>query len=181
MPFRPDTTFPGMALTGTLDQLAQALAADPRFAAAFPYLKRCVTPASAEAARIGNIAPGAVEEIRLDGGTLAFEQVYHTRGREACFFESHRKYIDVQLILEGEEVMDAIPIGELKLDKPYAAEKDLVTYHDPGARSAGAERYVVKAGQAAVFFPEDGHMPGQFDKASGLVRKTVAKIPVAPA
>jgi YhcH/YjgK/YiaL family protein len=170
-----------MALTGTLEQLAQALAADPRFASAFPYLKRCVTPASAEAARIGGIASGAVEEIRLEGGTLAFEQVYHTRGREGCFFESHRKYIDVQLILEGEEVMDVVPVGDLEPDKPYAAEKDLATYHDPGARSGVGTRYVVKAGHAAVFFPEDGHMPGQFDKASALVRKTVAKIPVGPA
>jgi YhcH/YjgK/YiaL family protein len=170
-----------MPLTGTLDQLAQALAADPRFAAAFPYLKRCVTPASAEAARIGKLASGEVGEIRLEAGTLAYEQVYHTRTREKCFFESHRKYIDVQLVLEGEEVMDVVPISELELDKPFEAEKDLVTYHDPGARSAGSKRYVVKAGQAAVFFPEDGHMPGQFDKASGLVRKTVAKIPVSPA
>src|SRR4051812_2067211 len=103
---RPNDYISGMARSGNIDRLAEALSSDPRFGSAFLYLKRCLTPGSEEAARIGALPAGSVGEVRLDGGAVAFEQVYHTRGREDCFFESHRKYIDVQFILHGEEVMD---------------------------------------------------------------------------
>jgi biofilm protein TabA len=163
-----------MAIFGNIDHLERILAADPRFTSAFPYLKRCLTPGSADHRRIGDIAVDGVEEIALDQGSVAFDQVYVTRGRGDCFFESHRKYIDIQCILEGDEVIDVVAISGLETDKPYREKKDLIKYRDPGAGS----KLRLRAGEAAVFFPEDGHMPGQFANASGLVRKTVIKVPV---
>lgn len=164
-----------MALFGNVEHLEKILAADPRFRPAFDYLRRCLTAGSGDAERIGGIAIDAVEEVRLESGSVAFDQAYLTRGRGDCFFESHRKYIDVQCILEGEEAMDVVSIAELEIDQPYREEKDLVKYEDPGPAS-----YLrLHAGQAAVFFPEDGHMPGQAVGESRLVRKTVIKVPVS--
>lgn len=164
-----------MAHSGNIEHLATLLAADRRFEPAFAYLRRCLVPGSPEGTRIRALAADAVGEVRLEGGSVAFEQVYHTRERQDCFFESHRKYIDVQFILEGEEAMDVIPAAGLSIDDPYREEKDLVKYADPGP---GA-RIVLRPGEAAVFFPEDGHMPGQAAGASVLIRKTVVKVPVA--
>ena len=164
-----------MAHSGNIEHLARILAADPRFEPAFRYLRRCLVPGSPEGTRIRALAADAVGEVHLDGDSVAFEQVYHTRERKDCFFESHRKYIDVQFILEGEETIDVIPTADLAIDEPYREERDLVKYDDPGA---GA-RLHLRAGEAAVFFPEDGHMPGQSGGASALVRKTVVKVPVA--
>lgn len=164
-----------MALFGNIDRIAEVLSADPRFASAFAYIRRCFAPESPEASRIRGLTAGEVEEIALDQGAVAFEQVYETRGRADCFFESHRKYIDVQCIVEGEEAIDVIAIAELEITKPYREEKDVVKYADCGLGS----RLRLHAGQAAVFFPEDGHMPGQIADASRLVRKTVVKVPVA--
>lgn len=166
-----------MALFGTLDHLVQVLAFDLRFQPGFRYIRRLLAPGSPEGRRLRALAADAVEEIRLEEGSVAYDQVYVTRPRRECFFESHRAYIDIQFILEGEEVMDVAPIGGLAVDAPYREEKDVIKYLDPGPCS----RLRLGAGQAAIFFPEDGHMPGQHAEAPGLVRKTVVKVPVAGA
>lgn len=165
-----------MALFGNIDDLARVLSADPRFKSAFLYLDRCRVAGSVEERRIADLALDAVEKIPLEDGAVAMDQAYRSRERGDCFFESHRKHIDVQCILEGEEIIDVIGIADLEVDRPYREDKDVAKYRDPGSGS----RLRLKAGQAAVFFPEDGHMPGQFLVSPGLVRKTVIKVPVAP-
>jgi biofilm protein TabA len=37
----------------------------------------------------------------------------------------------------------------------------------------------MRAGDVAIFFPADGHMPSLHWRDGGLVRKTVVKVPVA--
>lgn len=165
-----------MALFGNIDDLARVLSTDPRFKSAFQYLNRCRAAGSVEERRIADLALDAVEKIPLEDGAVAMDQAYRSRGRGDCFFESHRKHIDVQCILEGEEIIDVVGIAELEVDKPYREDKDFVKYRDPGR----ASRLRLRAGQAAVFFPEDGHMPGQFQDSPGIVRKTVVKVPVVP-
>lgn len=163
-----------MALYGYIDDLARTLAGDPRFKQAFLYLDRCMAEGSAENARLRSMPDNGLEKIPLEGGNVAMDQVYKTRERRNCILESHVKNIDVQFILEGEEVMDVIPIRDLSVERPYNESADVILYKDPGP----ASRLRVRAGQAAIFFPEDGHMPGQFEGVSALVRKTVIKVPV---
>lgn len=165
-----------MALFGNIDDLARVLSSDPRFNTAFQYLVRCRTTGSSEERRIADLPIDSVEKIPLEDGAVAMDQAYQSRKRGDCFFESHRKHIDVQCILAGEEIIDVVGTAELEVDKPYREDKDVVKYRDPGAGS----RLRLRAGQAAVFFPEDGHMPGQFQDSPGLVRKTVIKVPVDP-
>jgi biofilm protein TabA len=163
-----------MALFGSIDHLSSVLQADPRFAPGFAYIRRCLAADSPESDRLRGMADGAVEEIRLEAGSVTFDQVYRTRPRADCFFESHRKYIDIQFVLAGEEVIDVMPIRALAETDAYREDKDLIKYADATACS----RLRLRAGEAAIFFPEDGHMPGQFADAPGLVRKTVVKVPV---
>ncbi len=165
-----------MALFGNLPDLARRLSHDPAFAPGFAYLVQCLATGSQESRRLRAQAIDTVQEITLPGGTFAFEQIYRTRTRSDCFFESHRKYIDIQFILEGEEIIDVLPIGELAVARPYREEADVIKYTD----SAAGSKLRLRAGQAAVFFPEDGHMPGQFASQPGLVRKTVVKVPTHP-
>jgi biofilm protein TabA len=164
-----------MALFGTVDHLSRVLASDTRFHPGFRYLRSLLDPGSPQSQRLRALAAGSKEEIRLERGSLSFDQVYRTRPRGDCSFESHLACIDIQFILEGEEVVDVAPIGELVVSVPYREAKDVIKYLDPGSRN----RLCLRAGEAAIFFPEDGHMPGQFQEAPGLVRKTVVKVPVA--
>lgn len=164
-----------MALFGSVDDLARVLAGDPRFTEAFAYLRRCLAEGSEEGRRLRAIPENGLEKIPLPDGALAMEQVYVTRERRNCILESHVKSIDVQFILEGEEVMDVLPLGPLEVERPYKEASDVILYRDPG-RVGSTLR--VLAGEVAVFFPEDGHMPGQFREAPALVRKSVVKVPV---
>jgi biofilm protein TabA len=148
----------------------------PQFAAAFAYVAEALQPGSTVQQRILGIAPGQkTDRVQLGGGTFAMEQVYHTKARPDAFFESHRKYIDVQVIIGGEEAIEVEDIARLTPTMEFNEERDLIKYAD----TTDASRLVMRAGDVALFFPADGHMPSLQLKGSQLVHKTVVKVPVA--
>jgi biofilm protein TabA len=162
-----------MAVFGTLSTVRAQLAGDLRFKAAFDYLAEALQPGSAAHQRIGQVGVGATDRIELAGGSFALEQAYLSKFRAEAFLESHRKYIDVQAVVAGEEIQEVVDIGRMKVDAAYNPERDLTKYHDFKDTSLLSAR----EGLVAVFFPVDGHI----SRASGapvLVRKTVVKVPV---
>ncbi len=163
-----------MALFGPFPTLRLQLAHDPRFAAALAYATDVLDPRSAANARLAAVKAGETVRIDLAGGAFALEQAYQTKPRPEGFFESHRKYIDLQLIAVGEELMEVEDIARLLVGQPYVEERDLVKYAD--TTSASVLR--VRTGDGAVFFQEDGHMPTLQLHGPVLVRKSVVKIPV---
>lgn len=165
----------GMALIGSIATVRAQVGSKENFAAAFAYLDDVFRADSPAAARMRALAVGVTERIELAGGAFALEQAYVTKPRTEGFFESHRKFIDVQVIVEGEERMELVDEARAAGKTPYQAERDLIVYEDP----AGATVLALRAGDAAVFYPADVHMPGLRAKAEGgLVRKTVIKVPV---
>ena len=163
-----------MAVFGSFSAVHRQLRPDPRFSAAFAYVADALQPGSAAADRIGNLAVGVTERIELTGGAFALEQVYLPKARAEGFFESHRKFIDVQVVVVGEELMEVAEITRLMVATDYNPERDLLKY----AAVADASVLRMSAGEVAVFFPEDGHMPSLQWRGPGLVRKTVVKVPV---
>jgi YhcH/YjgK/YiaL family protein len=163
-----------MAVFGPFALVRAQLRSDPRFSAAFAYVGEALQQGSAAASRIGGLAPGVTERIDLAGGAFALEQVYRPKPRPEGFFESHRQYIDVQVIVAGEELMEVEPVARLVVGTAYDSERDLIKYAD----TATAAVLRLRTGDAAVFFPEDGHMPSLHWRGAGLVRKTVVKVPV---
>lgn len=165
-----------MALFGTLATLRAQAPATPAFAAAFAYAEELLRPGSPAATALRAMAAGDVRRLELSAGAFVMEQTYDAKPRSEGFFESHRKYIDLQLILEGDEVMEVVDISRIAARGPYAPERDLALYQDVG----DASRLRVTAGLAAIFFPPDVHMPSlQSPAGPSLVRKAVVKIPVA--
>ncbi|MCC6415545.1 MAG: YhcH/YjgK/YiaL family protein, partial [Opitutaceae bacterium] len=129
---------------------------------------------SAAHQRLQGLAAGTANKVELDGGVIAIEQVYLTKERYARY-ESHRRYIDIQVVLEGEELMEVADIGRLTVKEPFVEERDVIMYGDFG----GASVLRFQPGDAAVYRPEDGHMPNLRVGAEGaLVRKVVMKVPV---
>ena len=145
------------------------------FAAAFGYLDEIFLAGSPAARRLEAAAVGSTQRIELANGSFALEQVYLAKARPEGFFESHRRYIDVQVVVAGEEIMELADVARLTVQKPYDAERDLMVYAD----YASASVLKLGAGEAAIFFPVDGHMPCLRPGATAnLVRKTVIKVPV---
>ncbi len=154
---------------------AQA-ANQPQFIAAFAYVADILDTGSVARRRLNALPAGASEKVELGGGVFAIEQVYPTKPRAEGFFESHRKYIDVQVVVDGAESMEVEDIRRLAVSEPYLEERDLIKYGD----TSMASHLVMRAGDVALFFPSDGHMPSlQLDGRPVLVRKTVVKVPVA--
>src|SRR5688572_8037554 len=145
-----------MALIGSLGTVRGQAAPVEKFAAAFAYLDDLFRAGSAAAERLRAQAPGETRRIELAGGAFALEQAYVAKLREEGFFESHRMFIDVQVVFEGEEWMELADIARMTVRTSYRADRDLTAYED----EAGASLLHLRAGEAAIFYPSDVHMPG---------------------
>ena len=115
-----------------------------------------------------NLASGKYE---IDGENIfALISEYKTKPESEGKLEAHRKYIDVQYVIDGEELMGYAPLnGQERLD-PYKEDNDIVFFK--GDKSFTK----VSAGMFAVFFPEDVHMPGIASGKSSSVKKLVIKV-----
>lgn len=163
-----------MAMFGPLSTLQVQVRDVPGLAAAFACAAEAMRPDSAVHRRILALAPGETNRVELEGGAFVIEQSYQSKPRPEGFFESHRKYVDLQLIVAGEELMEVADIARLRVSEPYVEERDLVKYADV----AGASLLRMRPGDAALFFPSDGHMPSLQLHGPAPVRKVVVKIPV---
>lgn len=147
-------------IQGSLKNTAQTAAINPKFKAFFDYVN---------SVDLATIAEGKIE---LDGDDL-FVICAEIDGKEQCdaALEAHHKYIDIQLLLSGNERMGWKPLEDASdITKPYNEETDLVFYAEE------ADDFVnLKPGQFAVFFPEDLHAPGI---GNGKIRKLIAKVRV---
>jgi biofilm protein TabA len=164
-----------MALFGSLATIRAQLARADHFQATFAYLDECLRPGTTAYQRVRSIAVGKQERTELAGGAYALEQVYLSKPRAEAFFESHKVFIDVQVIVEGEEFIEVADVAKLRVKEDKTPAKDVIVYHMSDTASAVR----LGAGEASVLFPVDGHMPAVAIGAPSLVRKIVVKVPVA--
>lgn len=96
---------------------------------------------------------------------------YEPRPKDGATAETHEKYADIQLILDGEELM-GVPVGELKEEIAYSVEKDIAIWSGPFAY------LTMKPGDWCLFMPGEGHAPSIRDDATPCrkVKKAVFKI-----
>ena len=166
-----------MALFGSHSVVAAQLARISTFDAALAYLKSFHVRGSPEHTRLNAMKEGETARFEIGDGAFGIEQVYRTRFRGEANYESHRSYIDVQAVIEGEEGIDVADISRLSVVEPYNADKDLILY----APFEFGSWLRVGAGDVAVLFPPDGHMPCLHPgREPVLVRKVVVKVPVPP-
>lgn len=162
-----------MAIIGNLYKLEKQLA-DKNLQVVFEYFKAALDESSEIHKRIFNSPLGSFVKLPLTNNIFALEQVFYTKNREECFIESHKKYIDFQLILEGIEEMEYIDIDKLTVDMPYDETKDLITYE----MLDNTSRFVLEKADLAIFFPDDAHIGLPMHKEKTLVHKTVIKFPI---
>ncbi len=114
--------------------------------------------------------------VPLDGKQVfAILQRYRTASHDAPKFEYHRKYIDLQYILAGEEVIGWAPAADMIPTFDYDEQQDVCFgLMEPGTWSPVR----LRAGQVGVFWPEDGHAPRLAAGPPVLVRKIVVKVAV---
>ena len=106
----------------------------------------------------------------LDNGNYYMVQKYDTEPKTVS--EVHEKYIDIQLILSGEEV---IGVADIDCDKQLVdahPEKDVWHY------TCHTEPLTLKPGSFMVLYPNDIHMPGATLGAPVACHKVVVKVKI---
>ncbi len=146
-----------------LDTLAQAdryLALHPLFADAFAFLRN---------ADLGTLQPGRhpIQGERL----FAIVEACAGRTRAEAKLECHRRYIDIQLVLDGVDEMGWKPAADcVDPATDYDGARDIRFFND-----APASWIATPAGSFCLFFPDDAHAPLV---GAGTIRKVVVKIAV---
>ena len=112
--------------------------------------------------------PGKYE---IDGtNVFALVQQYKTKPMEQGVWEAHRKYIDVQFVYSGVELMGYSCIEGMKAVKGYDEVGDYLLLNGGGSFFRAA------SGTFAVFAPGDAHMPCITDNVPSDIKKVVVKV-----
>ncbi|HEU0054797.1 MAG TPA: YhcH/YjgK/YiaL family protein [Longimicrobium sp.] len=112
----------------------------------------------------------------IDGDEVfALVSSYETGPATEKRFETHRRYLDIQLVAAGAERMLHIAAEGLTVETPYDEAKDIEFYAEPKASSS----LLVPAGGVALFWPADAHKPGCMAGGRDPVKKVVVKVRIA--
>lgn len=132
----------------------------PLFEKAFDFLKHT------------DLASITLGKHVIDGDDVfAIVQEYKTLDAAKEQMESHRKYVDVQYVVNGTELVGLAALNEQKVSKPYDAESDFMLYADEPSFFAE-----LSAGTFMIFFPTDLHMPCIQKEKPAAVKKIVVKV-----
>lgn len=112
-----------------------------------------------------------VARYKLDENVDVMVNQYKTKYPEESNFEAHNKYIDVQFMLKGDELVGWAPREKLS-EISAAPEKD---YYELFGES---DYFPLNEGYFMIFFPEDAHQPGLVKDHPEQVTKIVLKVRV---
>ena len=130
----------------------------PRIKSAFDYLNQT------------DLSTLPVGRYEIDGQKLyAMLQQYTSKPREQSAWEAHRRYIDLQVIIEGVEHLGYANIDHLS-QGDYNSEKDFLPLFGEG------DFLTLQEGNFALLLPQDAHMPGIAIASPAPVKKIVIKI-----
>ena len=128
----------------TLDNLKCYVGMNPLFADVVKFLEE------------NDLASLEVGKHEIKGKDL-FVNIINQKGKmpDEAVMETHRKMLDIQIPIDGEETYGYLPLEDITVEAEYNAEKDVTKYPDrPSSTYA-----TCRPGMMAIFFPQDGHTP----------------------
>jgi len=130
----------------------------------------CQAIDQALSAGIANLAPGSYP---LQGETVFVNvMAFATQGAEEKRAELHRRYIDIQILLEGEERIYYGLAGSARECDTWHEEED----YQLCQRIENEQYLTLTPGMFAVFMPGEPHKPGCYVTQPGMVKKAVIKV-----
>ena len=108
----------------------------------------------------------------LGDGDYVNVMEYETKESNGVF-EAHQQYLDVQILVKGEEKIFVQAFAQGSATTDYDQEKDCQLF----VAQTGQEVYL-KEGIAAIFFPHDLHRPSIKVTETKQVKKAVFKIKI---
>lgn len=102
---------------------------------------------------------------------FAIVQEYDTKEEKDSILEGHHKYIDIQYVIQGVELMGFTPLTD-QVAVEENLEKDYTFYEGETSMLR------VEEGMFTLFFPEDLHRPGVKADQISKVKKVVVKVKI---
>lgn len=109
-----------------------------------------------------------------EGKVFAIVQDYMSKPELECQFEAHRKYTDIQFIVQGEEKIGIGKLEDFKDATEYDKEKDIVFLKPKDKKKF--DYITLKTEEFAIFAPHDAHMPSLALKVPKPIKKVVVKV-----
>lgn len=117
-----------------------------------------------------NIEP---KKYLIDGEKI-FANVQEYETKSDAKYETHRKYIDIQYMIRGKELVGVIDKTGCTTCIPYDSEKDL-EFMDINVEE---DYQILNEGDFLVFYPQDAHKPSISPKTKLKVKKVIVKVAV---
>lgn len=114
-----------------------------------------------------------VGRYEFDGGFFMVQKG-DTKPMKEGDFEAHRKYVDVQIVLEGSEEIAWADLEELRESGAYDEKTDKALY-----TGSEVNTMLITAGMCYIAFPHDGHKAIRHTKKQQSYTKICMKLPVA--
>ncbi len=116
-----------------------------------------------------------LKRYNIDGDNVyAPVSEYLTKNEADAKYEAHQKYIDIQYVVSGKELIGIAPMSQkLEVLEPYDSTKDVEFL-----TVSKVENHIALPDRFFIFFPEDAHRPGLKDEENSPVRKVVVKVKV---
>ena len=134
-----------------------------KYASLLPGIEEAVDAVNA----LENYEP---QTVQLSGGNRFFVTAGTTKAPDVA--EAHRKYLDIQYIVKGKEVMGWADLAACTPTDAFSEENDIGFY------TADFNFITVNEGICYVVFPEDAHMPGRHLDVPNDFVKIVVKLKV---
>lgn len=109
-----------------------------------------------------------------EGKAYAIVQDYDTKPESEGKFEAHKKFVDIQFIIEGEEQVLVGKLDGFEETTPYDEEKDIL-FLTPKT-DAKIDSVKIKSGEYVILTQKDVHMPSISVETTSHVKKVVLKI-----
>ncbi len=115
-----------------------------------------------------------VGKYEVDGKNVYYmSQEYLTKTPGEAKFEAHKKYIDIQVVLDGEEIIRFDAPEKLSVTQEYDEVKDCMLF----AMNREFDSVRLGKGDMTIIFPGEPHAPGIGTAAEPAgVKKLVIKI-----
>lgn len=143
----------------TIDHAETYFPLHPLFSAAFAFIRE----------RSAALPPGRVELV--PAGLYALIQEFEPQPMRGKMMEAHKKYIDIQYLAKGSEIIYVARTEQLQV-LSYDAEKDYLSLQGIG------QAIRLRPSEFCILFPQDAHLANCLAESSSPARKVVVKVPL---
>jgi biofilm protein TabA len=155
-----------MAVFGYLDEIVKNMSLNKAIIEGIEYLKGLTSESFSE------LKEGDPQKITIDGDNLfAVNPIYKTKSMDLAKFEGHQRYIDLQYVFEGFEIIQNGSKIDCRKETDYDAENDVQFF-----TSDFFSTISLKKNMLCILYPDDIHAPGLMLDREGVVKKSVVKV-----